>query len=129
GFIAEFPILLGVWTGVPAAVQQAASVQGSTWLLDHAVGGGGSYYTYIVALTTLGIILTAAYVLRVVGQVFFGEFNEERFPNIPPISILDRIALVTLGFWLIFIGLFPGFLTGIIQSGVDPVARLLATSF
>lgn len=130
GFVAEFPILTGIWKGVPEAVQTAAlGGKGSTFLLDHAVGGDSSYYTYIVLVVVLGIILTAAYVLRVVGQVFFGEFNEERFPHIHDVTLLDKIALVTLGFWLIFVGLFPTFLSRVIESGVQPVADLLATSF
>jgi NADH-quinone oxidoreductase subunit M len=130
GFVAEFPILIGVWKGVPAEVAAVATAtNGSTYLLDHAQGGASSYYTYVVALAVLGIILTAAYVLRVVGQVFFGEFNEERFPHISEITILDRIAILTLGFWLIFIGIFPGFMSNIIESGVKPVADLLATQF
>ena len=130
GFVAEFPILIGVWEGVPQGVRDAAmATNGSTTLLDNAVGGLGSYYIYIVALAVLGIILTAAYVLRVTGQVFFGEFNEKLYPHIKDIGILDRIALVTLGFWLIFVGLFPGFLTRITESGMKPVADLLASSF
>jgi NADH-quinone oxidoreductase subunit M len=130
GFVAEFPILIGVWQGVPIGVRDAAmATNGSTSLLNNAVGGLGSYYTYIVVLAVLGIILTAAYVLRVVGQVFFGEFNEKLYPHIKDIGVLDRIALLTLGFWLIFIGLFPGFLTRITESGMKPVADLLASSF
>jgi NADH-quinone oxidoreductase subunit M len=130
GFVAEFPILIGVWQGVPQGVRDAAiATNGSTSLLDNAVGGLGSYYTYIVIFAVLGIILTAAYVLRVTGQVFFGEFNQELFPNIKDIGILDRIALLTLGFWLVFIGLFPGFLTRITMSGMQPVADLLSSSF
>jgi NADH-quinone oxidoreductase subunit M len=115
---------------VPQGVRDAAiATNGSTSLLDNAVGGLGSYYTYIVIFAVLGIILTAAYVLRVTGQVFFGEFNQELFPNIKDIGILDRIALLTLGFWLVFIGLFPGFLTRITMSGMQPVADLLSSSF
>jgi len=130
GFVAEFPILIGVWRGVPEAVHAAAvATNGSTWLLENSIGGAGSYYTYLVIVAVLGIILTAAYVLRVTGQVFFGPFNEKLYPHIHDISLLDRIALITLGFWLIFVGLFPGFMTGIIESGMQPVADLLATSF
>lgn len=124
GFVAEFPILIGVWEGVPPEV--VAATENPTTLLTKAAGGAGSYYTYIVVAAVLGIILTAAYVLRVTGQVFFGEFNEERFPGIKDITFLDRVALVTLGFWLIFVGLFPAFMWDTIASGMQPVADLLA---
>jgi NADH-quinone oxidoreductase subunit M len=127
GFVAEFPIFMGVWQGVPNEVVAAAT--SPTTLLENAQGGLGSYYTYIVIAAALGIILTAAYVLRVVGQVFFGEFNEERFPHISPITVLDRIALLTLVMWLFIMGIFPGFMSKIIESGMQPVADLLATRF
>jgi NADH-quinone oxidoreductase subunit M len=130
GFVAEFPILMGVWKGVPAEVQLAAMANGgSTSLLDAAVGGQGSYYTYIVIGAVLGIILTAAYVLRVTGQVFFGEFKAHLFPEIKDITPLDRLALITLGVWLVLVGVFPNFLSRVIESGMQPVADLLATPF
>ena len=128
GFIAEFPILTGVWQGVPAEVLAAVKGGDAPYLLKEAVSTdeGGSYYAYLVVIAVLGIILTAAYVLRVTGQVFFGKFDEERFPGIRDITILDRVALLTLGFWLIFIGVSPNFMTKIIESGMQPVADLLA---
>lgn len=129
GFVAEFPILIGTWQAVPAEVLAAAEqTAGSTFLLENAVEGG-SYYTYIVIGAVLGIILTAAYVLRVTGQVFFGEFDEEKFPDIPPVTTLEKIDLLLLSVWLVIVGIFPAFLYQIIQSGVEPVARLLQTPF
>jgi NADH-quinone oxidoreductase subunit M len=97
-------------------------------LLQNAIAsGGGSYYTYIVIVAVLGIILTAAYVLRVVGQVFFGEFNEERFPDIHDITVLDRIAILSLAVWLVLIGIFPSMMSDVIESGMQPVVDLLTT--
>jgi NADH-quinone oxidoreductase subunit M len=132
GFVAEFPILTGIWKGVPPDVVNAIpNGLPSTFLLDKAIsdGASGSYFTYIVILAVLGIILTAAYVLRVTGQVFFGKFNEALFADIKDVTVLDRVVLLTLGFWLVFVGLFPSFLSNIIQSGMQPVADLLATRF
>ncbi|NJL95319.1 MAG: hypothetical protein HC915_17165 [Anaerolineae bacterium] len=129
GFIAEFPILTGIWKGVPDEVLGAVSGGEPTYLLENAVTSAGSYYVYIVAALVLGIILTAAYVLRVTGQVFFGEFDEERFPGITDIGVLDRVVLVMLGFWLIFVGVYPDYLSNLIESGMLPVADLLAGRF
>ncbi len=127
GFVAEFPILIGVWQGVPEGVAQAA--QGDVpYLLQHAIASnGGSYYTYIVIVAVLGIILTAAYVLRVVGQVFFGKFDENRFPGVQDISVLDRVAILSLAVWLVLIGIFPSMMSDVIESGMQPVVDLLTT--
>ncbi len=76
-------------------------------------------------IAALGIIVTAAYVLRVVGQVFFGEFNEERFPHISAITIYDKIALVILVFWLVLLGVYPRLMAPMIESGMKPIVSLL----
>ncbi|MBN2303580.1 MAG: NADH-quinone oxidoreductase subunit M [Anaerolineae bacterium] len=113
GFVAEFPIFMGLWDGpnfTPAA----------GWITDTF-----NYYGLIALLAALGIIVTAAYVLRVVGQVFFGEFDGERFPHITNITVYDKIALVILVFWLVLVGVYPRVMAPMIESGVKPIVSLL----
>ncbi|NLF75547.1 MAG: NADH-quinone oxidoreductase subunit M, partial [Chloroflexi bacterium] len=113
GFVAEFPIFVGLWDGpnfAPAA----------SWLTDTF-----NYYGLIALLAALGIIVTAAYVLRVVGQVFFGEFNRERFPDVPPITIYDKVALLLLVFWLVALGVYPRLMAPMVESGVKPIVSML----
>lgn len=113
GFVAEFPIFVGLWNG--PVFEPAAG-----WLTDSF-----NYYGLIAILAALGIIVTAAYVLRVVGQVFFGTFNEERFPEVTPITLLDKVALAILLFWLILLGVYPRLMAPMIESGVKPIVSLL----
>ncbi len=122
GFVAEFPILIGIWKGIPGEVIQ----QTATPLTE----GGANYYVLVVMLAVLGIILTATYVLRVTAQVFFGEFDDEKFPevNTNPLKFQDRVALLLLGSWLIILGIYPKIMTGVIESAVEPVVGLLKHS-
>ncbi len=113
GFVAEFPIFMGLFKG------PAISLDAVPWVSSF------KYYGAIAIFSALGIVVTAAYVLRVVGQVFFGEFNAERFPDIPPIKIYDKVALVLLGFWLILLGVYPQVMAPMIESGVKPIVSLL----
>ncbi len=113
GFVAEFPIFVGLWNG-PAALPA------DSWVTEML-----NYYGAIAVIAALGIIVTAAYVLRVVGQVFFGEFHEERFPHISSISVLDKIALVFLVFWLVLLGVYPRLMAPMIESGMRPIVSLL----
>jgi NADH-quinone oxidoreductase subunit M len=113
GFIAEFPIFIGLWDG-PVFSPDAR------WLTDTF-----NYYSVIALIAVLGIVITAAYVLRVVGQVFFGEFNAERFPHITSITLYDKIALIILLFWLIALGVYPRLMAPMIESGMKPVVSLL----
>ncbi|MAS32773.1 MAG: NADH-quinone oxidoreductase subunit M [Anaerolineaceae bacterium] len=113
GFIAEFPIFVGMWN---------ASDQVTLQIGDFVLT---NYYSVIVVLAALGIVITAAYVLRVTGQVFFGEFNAELYPEVGDITITDRIILILLGVPLIIVGILPWVMAPQIESGVRPIIALL----
>ncbi len=97
GFIAEFPIFMGLWQRQP-----------------------------IVALiAALGIVITAAYIMRVVGRVFFGKMPEEFIGHIPPVTVLDKVALVILSGILILVGVYPAVMAPLVESGVEAVLTLV----
>lgn len=116
GFVAEFPIFMGLWDG-PNFSPGALDID---WITDTY-----NYYGVIAVVAALGIIVTAAYVLRVVGQVFFGNFNAERFPHISAITIYDKVALGILVFWLILVGVYPKVMAPMVESGMKPIVSLL----
>jgi NADH-quinone oxidoreductase subunit M len=97
GFIAEFPIFLGLWRSAPLAA--------------------------IVAV--LGIVITAAYLMRAVGRIFFGEMPEEFQGHIGPVNVGDRVALVLLSGLMIVIGIFPSVMAPLVETGAESVLRLL----
>jgi len=113
GFIAEFPIFQGLWT---ASESVSLTIGGFTLT---------NYYSIIVILSALGIVITAAYVLRVTSQVFFGEFDAEKFPDVGDIAVTDRIILFLLGTPLLILGLYPAIMAPMISVGLDPVLRLI----
>lgn len=113
GFVAEFPIFQGMW----AASDNVGLSIGNFQLLN--------YYGIIVIIAALGIVITAAYVLRVAGQVFFGEFDEEKYPDVYPITLPDVIVLFILGSPLIIVGMYPAIMAPMITVGIEPVIRLL----
>jgi NADH-quinone oxidoreductase subunit M len=114
GFVAEFPILLGVWNG-------------GTMNLSETISGlnPSDYYPIIAILASLGIVITAAYVLRAIGSVFFGNYDGHKWHDMRPLISLDKIALVGFVVILIVIGLFPSVIAPIIESGVSPVVERL----
>jgi NADH-quinone oxidoreductase subunit M len=101
GFVAEFQIFLGLW-----------SADNVAW-----------YYPWIAIISASGIVVTAAYVLRVVQRVFFGELKPE-FANLPSINFLDKTALVILASILVLVGVFPPIIMKIVEVGVAPIAAL-----
>jgi NADH-quinone oxidoreductase subunit M len=116
GFIAEFTIFTGVWHG-PSF---------SAVAVNFPFAANFGYYAIIVILASLGIIVTAAYVLRVANQVFFGsEFNSKRFPEITGVSLQDKAAIVLLASTLVIVGIYPRIISTMIQVGMSPIAKAL----
>ena len=97
GFVAEFPIFMGIWK--------------TQWV--------------VAVIAAISIVVTASYVLLVVRRVFFGKMPEEFEGHIKPINTLDKIALVSLMALMIGIGLFPALMVPWVQSGVQHVLALL----
>jgi len=101
GFVAELQIFMGLWSADKVA-----------W-----------YYPWIAMISATGIVVTAAYVLRVVQRVFFGELKPE-FADLPGITFLDKTALFILSGILILVGVYPQILMSLIEVGVAPLAAL-----
>jgi NADH-quinone oxidoreductase subunit M len=96
GFVAEFPIFMGLWR----------------------------YQPWIAIVAAISIVVTAGYILRVIGRVFFGQMPEEFQGHIRDVSVLDKVALGVLCLILIGVGVFPGVMVPLVESGVDNVLRL-----
>jgi NADH-quinone oxidoreductase subunit M len=97
GFVAEFPIFMGVW--------------GSRWL--------------VAVIASISIIITAAYIMRNIRLVFFGETPEKLAGHMTDVTALDKVAITTLCLFMILIGLFPRFMVPMVQTGVENILRLL----
>ena len=97
GFVAEFPIFMGVW--------------GSRWL--------------VAVIASISIVITAAYIMRNIRQVFFGELPQKFEGHLSDVTVLDKVAITTLCLFMIVIGLFPSFMVPLVQSGVENILRLL----
>ncbi len=89
GFVAEFQVLTGTWETYPV----------------------------IAVISLLGIVITAAYIMRVSYTVFFGDLKPE-YEDIPPASMIERIPLVAMAAILIIVGIFPSVLLNVINTGV-----------
>jgi NADH-quinone oxidoreductase subunit M len=113
GFVAEFPIFQGMWE----ASDQIILTIGGFELTN--------YYSIIVIIAALGIVVTAAYVLRVTGQVFFGEFDAEKYADVGDIAITDRVILLLLGVPLIILGIYPQIMQPMISEGLKPIVAML----
>jgi len=97
GFVAEFPIFMGVWK--------------THWLA--------------AVIASISIVITAAYILLVIRRAFFGEVPAQLEGHIGPISVLDKVALVTLCLIMIALGVIPNLMVPMVSQGVQNVLRLM----
>jgi len=98
GFIAEFPIFMGVW--------------GRAWML--------------AVVASISIIITAAYIMINIRKVFFSPMPEEiEKHHIGDVTVLDKVAIATLCFCMIVIGVFPAVMVPMVETGVQHILTLL----
>ena len=103
GFVAEFPIFMGVW----------------------------KYRPWIAIVSGISIVITASYIIRIITSVFFGkmpkhfEEGDDHHEPIGDVIALDKVALVLLAGILILVGVFPSVMVPMVESGVENILRLL----
>jgi NADH-quinone oxidoreductase subunit M len=96
GFVAEFPVFMGAWRAAP----------------------------WVAIIAILGVLVTAAYIFLVIRRVFFGEVPSELL-KVGDITVMDKIAIGLLVATMLGLGLFPGLLSNMVQTGVNHVMSLL----
>lgn len=87
--------------------------------------GAFSRYPVLAVVAIAGIILTALYVLRTLANILFGP-RKAQFDVYPDIRGIAMTPLVVLGASVVVFGLFPALLLRVVDSGVAPLAPLLA---
>jgi NADH-quinone oxidoreductase subunit M len=111
GFIAEFPIFMGVWNGTSLNLDTVFSLNPS------------NYYNWIALIAVLGIIITAAYILRAVQNVFFGEYDADKWHDMRPLLAIDKFVLIMFCVLMILIGVLPNVIAPIVESGMIPIVQ------
>jgi NADH-quinone oxidoreductase subunit M len=96
GFIAEFPIFMGVWQVQPI----------------------------VAIIASISIVITASYIIRIIGRVFFGPMSEEFDHHISDVTIKDKVVLTMLCVVMVTIGVFPSIMSGLVASGVNNILSL-----
>ncbi len=86
----------------------------------------GAFQTYpvITAVSALGVLLTAAYVLRVIQKMFLGPFNSEKWGGLTEISTRELLTLAPLAVLTIWIGVYPKPLADLMSASVDAIQKL-----
>lgn len=79
----------------------------------------------ITIASTLGIVLTAAYMLWTLQRVFLGKVNE-RWASLPDVNGREMFTLVPLAIIILVLGIYPSYMLDIMTSSINNLAGIIA---
>jgi NADH-quinone oxidoreductase subunit M len=78
----------------------------------------------VAIIASISIVITASYIIRIIGRVFFGPISEEFDHHVGDVTRKDKLALTLLCIIMVTIGVFPSIMSGLVSSGVDYILSL-----
>ena len=103
--------------GMPGTVNFIAEVM--------IIVGSWNKYPFQVVIAVLGIVLTMAYLFKMMRGLFYGSMAEKYSHSHDAVTVIDRLPLLVMIMVSISFGIFPGHLYSVVRSGVDPlIARI-----
>ena len=100
GFVAEMTIFVG-------SFQQG---------MGEYLAGGGALRLVFTIVACCSIVITAVYILRVVGKLLLGAVYDKHHLSLTDATWWERVATVTLIISVAAIGCFPNFFEGLIRD-------------
>ena len=125
GLMTKMPFVAGCFLvacmasiGMPGTVNFVAEIM--------IVLGSWAKYPVQTIIAVLGIVLTMAYLFRMMRGVFYGQLSELGHHAHDAKVLVDRAPLLIMIFSSIMFGLLPGRMLDVIRSGVNPIlARIM----
>ncbi len=108
GFVSEFLCFLGSFTSASQRV----------------VFSSIPAFKFFTALSVIGILITAAFFLRMVQKVFLGKFNE-KWAELKDMNFRELIAVIPLTALTLWIGVAPGWLIRMMDSTMSSLIHLI----
>jgi len=103
--------------GMPGTVNFIAEVM--------IIVGSWNKYPFQVVVAVLGIVLTMAYLFKMMRGLFYGSMAEKYSHSHDAVAVVDRMPLLLMIMVSVSFGIFPGHLYSVVRSGVDPlIARI-----
>jgi len=85
-----------------------------------------TFHRVITIIAVSSIVVTAVYILRVVGMMLMGPTTPE-FKNLPKISWYEKTGTYILVLFIVLIGIFPFWWGGIISDSIGPFIEKILT--
>ena len=123
GLALTMPKYTGIMT---VAFFAALGLPGLSGFVSEAFSFLGAFQThrYITIASTLGIVLTAAYMLWTLQRVFLGKPNE-KWAGLPDINGRELFTLVPLAVIVLALGIYPSFLLDLMTSSLNHLVSIV----
>ncbi|MDP4268114.1 MAG: NADH-quinone oxidoreductase subunit M [Bacteroidota bacterium] len=85
-----------------------------------------TFYRIVTILACSSIVVTAVYILRVVGVLLFGPVTNDHFLQLKDAKWYEKVSTVTLILGITAIGVAPLWLSNLIQDSLTPIVERLS---
>ena len=90
-----------------------------------AFGNTGAFYTTLTIIACTSIVITAVYILRLVGKILYGVCTNEHHLLLTDATWDERFAVTCLILSVAGLGLAPWWVSDLIGTGVGPIIDVL----
>ena len=120
GFISEALVLLGSFNADVLFVSKYADVTTAI--------AGENIFKICTMIGALGVIITAGYLLWTMQRVFLGPLNE-KWKDLPEISMRETLTLVPLAILVIVLGIYPMPVIRLMSSSLVELTKTMVASY
>jgi len=99
--------------GMPGTVNFIAEVM--------IIVGSWNKYPLQVIVAVIGIVITLAYLFRMMRGLFYGPMDQKYSHSHDAVAVVDRLPLLIMILVSIGFGIFPMHMYNVVRSGVDPL--------
>jgi len=85
-----------------------------------------TFHRVCTILATTAIVVTAVYILRVVGLLLLGPIKDHHFEDLKDATWYEKVSLLTLLIAIFAVGLAPFWLSNMIQDSLTPIVAKLS---
>ena len=109
GFVAEMTIFVGSFKAGMAEY----------------LAGAGSLKLVFTIIACCSIVITAVYILRVVGKLLLGPVQDEHHLSLTDAEWWERLSVITLIVCVAGIGCFPNWISNLLHNSFLPIIEVL----
>lgn len=116
-----------IYTGITSlAFFAGLGLPGLSSFISEALSFLGAFNVYrsITVISTLGIVLTAGYLLWTLQRIFLGPLNE-KYMDLPEISAREILTLAPLGVIVIVLGVYPMPVLNLIEKSMANLIQII----